>query len=128
AGPRDRQQRAEGEHRRGAGEVVGATRLEQRRERGGDAEPRRHATDDESGRARGSGRAAEQERHADAERERRAPAARESNERNAQHLIPACSATTPALMLWTSTWPKPAVFIIAFSVSWSGWTRIDSAR
>ena len=46
----------------------------------------------------------------------------------AQHLIPTCRATTPALRLWTSTWPKPAVFIIAFSVAWSGWTRIDSAR
>ena len=32
-----------------------------------------------------------------------------------QHLIPTCSATTPALRLWTSTWPKPAVFIIALS-------------
>ena len=34
----------------------------------------------------------------------------------AQHLMPTCSATTPALRLCTSTWPKPAVFIIALSV------------
>ena len=45
-----------------------------------------------------------------------------------QHRIPTCSATTPAARLCTSTWPKPAVFIIAFSVSWSGCMRIDSAR
>ena len=48
--------------------------------------------------------------------------------RAVQHLIPTCSATTPALRLCTSTWPKPAVFIIAFSVAWSGCMRIDSAR
>ena len=32
-----------------------------------------------------------------------------------QHLMPTCSATTPALMLWTSVWPNPAACIIAFN-------------
>lgn len=46
----------------------------------------------------------------------------------AQHLMPTCRATTPPVMLCTSTWPNPAVFIMALSVAWSGCMRIDSAR
>ena len=45
-----------------------------------------------------------------------------------QHLIPTCSATTPALRLCTSTCPKPALFIIALSSACPGCTRMDSAR
>ena len=118
-------------HGGSARDVARPARREQREQRRDHAEPRRQAAgDDTAGTDSRRRRAAEEERNAEAERERRAPRARQADRRRAiaQHLIPTWSATTPALRLWTSTWPKPAVFIIAFSVAWSGWTRIDSAR
>jgi hypothetical protein len=83
-------------------------RREQRPERGEHADPRRQAAEDEPARAGGGrGRAAEEERQAEAERHRCAQAPRQpharSRRRGAQHLIPTCRATTPALRLWTST-------------------------